>query len=152
MWILHRLIPVLLGSTLIGCGSDLTLPGEGSPAAVLQIESGDRQQGTVGRRLSDPLVVKLTNANSEPIEGVRVVFQFKSEVPEAEVDPEAVTRSDGRAFAEVRLGTSTGPHQIEARVESPAPLSTIFVVTAVERRGGGGGDGDGDGDGDDDDD
>ncbi|MGZ8391646.1 MAG: hypothetical protein ACXWWK_02265 [Gemmatimonadales bacterium] len=151
MWIHHRLIPVLLGSTLIACGSDLTLPGEGSPAAILQVESGDGQQGTVGRRLANPLVVKLTNASSQPIEGVRVVFQFKSEVPEAEVEPEAVTRSDGRAFAGVRLGTSTGPHQIEARVESPAPLSTIFVVTAVERRGGGGGGGGG-GDGDDDDD
>lgn len=143
MCIPTRLFPLVLGTAFTACGGDLMLPDDSSPA-VLQAVSGDGQEGTVGRRLNDPLVVKLT-ASSRPIAGVSVVFQFKSDVPDAEVDPEATTDSDGLASAEVRLGTSTGPHQIEARVASPATLTTTFVVTAVEReRGGGGGGGGGD--------
>jgi hypothetical protein len=146
MCISHRLFPLLLGSALTACGGDLTFPGEGSPAAILRVESGDGQQGTVGSRLDDPLVVKLTNASSQPIADVRVVFQFKSEVPEAEVDPEATTDSDGLARAQVRLGASTGPLEIEARVATPAALSATFLVTAVERERGKGGHGGGDDD------
>jgi len=142
----HKLFGVILATALNGCSGSLTLPDD-QPQATLVVVSGDRQQGTVGRRLDAPLVVKLTDASSQPMAGVPVVFQFKSEVPKAEVDPEATTDSDGIASAEVRLGTSTGPYEIEARAISPAALTT-FVVTAVERRGGGGG-GSGD-DGDDD--
>jgi hypothetical protein len=103
------------------------------------------------------LVVKLTDVSSRPIEGVPVVFQFKSDVPDAEVDPTvAATDSAGLAFAEVRLGTSTGSQQVEARVASVTQLSATFVVTAVEReRGKKDNDGPGDwygGDDDDDDD
>ncbi len=152
MCIPYRLFPLVLATALTGCGGDLTLPDDSSPAALRAV-SGDGQQGTVGKRLDDPLVVKLTDVSSRPLEGVPVVFQFKSDVPDAEIDPaEAETDSAGRASAEVRLGTSTGSYQVEARVASPASLSATFVVTAVERDQGRkdeGGDG---GHGDDDDD
>jgi hypothetical protein len=132
----YRLFSLVLATALTGCGGDLTLPDE-RPPATLRVESGDGQEGTVGRRLDDPLVVKLTDVSSRPIEGVPVVFRFKSDVPDAEIDPaEAATDSDGLAFAEVRLGTSTGSHQVEARVSAPAELSATFVVTALEREGG----------------
>lgn len=148
MCTLPRLFPLVLATALIGCGGgNLTLPDDNAPAALLPV-SGNGQQGTVGRRLDDPLVVKLTDASSRPISGVAVVFQFTNDVPDAEVDPaEATTDSDGLASARVRLGSSTGPHQIEAQVASPAALSATFVVTALERernRGGGGGDDDDD--------
>ena len=149
MHIPYRLVSLVLGAVLTGCGGgSLILPDDGSPAA-LRVESGDGQQAPVGSRLEDPLVVKLTNASSQPISGVPVVFQFKTDVPDAEIDPaEAETDSAGRASAEVRLGTSTGPHEVEARVASSAALSATFVVTALERdRGkdkGGSGDGDDD--------
>jgi hypothetical protein len=140
---------LVLATALTGCGGGLTLPDDSSPAALRTV-SGDGQQGTVGSKLDSPLVVKLTDANSRPIAGVPVVFQFKSDVPDAEVDPtEAETDNDGLASAEVRLGTSTGSHEVEARVASPAALSATFVVTAVERDRG---KKDGGGDGDDDDD
>jgi len=150
MYTPHRLFSLVLATALTGCGGgSLTLPDDGSPAALRAV-SGDGQQGTVGSKLDDPLVVKLTDASSRPIGGVPVLFHFKSDVPDAEVDPaEAATDSEGVASAEVRLGTSTGSHQVEARVSAPAELSATFVVTAVERdhgkkgKGGGpGGDGD----------
>lgn len=149
----RRLFSLVLATALTGCGGGLTLPDDGStpddgsPAALLAF-SGDGQQGTVGRKLEKPLVVKLTDASSRPIAGVPVVFQLKSDVPDAEVDPVALTNSDGFASAQVRLGGSTGPLEVEARVATPAVLSATFVVTAVEsgKKGGGGG-----GHGDDDD-
>ncbi len=150
MRIPYRLVSLVFGAALTGCGGgSLTLPDDSFPAA-LQAVSGDGQQGTVGSRLDDPLVVKLTDASSRPIAGVPVVFQFKSDVPDAEVDPaEAATDNEGLASAQVRLGANTGSHQVEARVASAAELSATFVVTAVERESGKKGSGGGDGDDDD---
>ena len=141
MCIPYRLVSLVFGAVLTGCGGgSLILPDDGSPAA-LRVESGDGQEAPVGSSLADPLVVKLTDASSRPIAGVPV--QFKSDVPDSEVDPaEAQTDDDGLASAEVRLGTSTGPHQIEARVASATQLKATFVATAVARdprkKGGGG--------------
>ena len=146
MCIPYQLVSLVLGVALTGCGGSLTLPDDGSPAA-LRVVSGDGQEAPVGRRLEDPLVVKLTDASSQPISGVPVVFQFKTDVPNAEIDPaEAETDSAGRASAEVRLGSSTGPHEVEARVAASAALRATFVVTALERDRGKdeGGDGDDD--------
>ena len=133
----YRLLSLLLATAFTGCaGGSLTLPDDSSPAA-LRVVSGDGQQGTVGSRLDDPLVVKLTDASSRPIAGVPIIFGFTSDVPAAQVDPEqAETNSEGVASAVVRLGTETGSHQVEARVASGAELSATFVVTAVEREHG----------------
>jgi len=143
MGIPYRLAPLVLGAVLTGCGGSLTLPdADGSPAALRAV-SGDGQQAPVGSRLQDSLVVKLTDASSQPIAGVPV--QFQSDVPDAKVDPaEVPTDSAGLAATEVRLGTSTGPHQIEARVASAAQLKAIFVVTAIRKKGGRGGHDEGD--------
>jgi len=145
MCIPYRLFSIVLATALTGCGGDLTLPDDSSPAA-LRAWSGDRQQGTVGSRLDDPLVVKLTDASSRPIFGVSVVFQFTNDAPDAEVDAEATTDSEGLAAAEVRLGTSTGTLQVQARVATAAALNATFVLTALERdkknKGGGQGDDD----------
>jgi hypothetical protein len=157
MCIPYRLFSLVLATALTGCGGDLTLPDggsapdDGSPP-ILQAVSGGGQRGTVGSRLDQPLVVKLTDANSQPIAGAPVVFQFKTDVPGAEVDPqEDETNSLGLASAEVRLGVSTGPLEVEARVATPAALSATFLVTAVPRERGKGGKGGHGGDDDDDD-
>jgi hypothetical protein len=141
MCTLRRLITQVFAIALTGCGGDLTLPDNGSPPddhspAALLAFSGSGQQGTVGSKLDQPLVVKLTDASSRPIARAPVVFQFKNDVPGAEVDPEAETNSEGLASAEVRLGASTGPLEVEARVATIAELRTTFIVTAVEREGG----------------
>jgi hypothetical protein len=92
-------------------------------------------------------VVKVTDASSRPVSGIAIVFQFTSTVPNALVDPtEAATDSAGIASAQVRLGTTAGAHQVEARVASTTALSATFVVTAVApprgRPGRGGGNND----------
>ncbi len=147
----NRLFVIALATVLGGCGGDLTFPSSNSPAA-LQAFSGDGQEGTVGSRLDDPLVVKLTDANANPVFGVPIVFEFTSEVPEAEVTPsQATTDSNGLAWAKVRLGSSAGTLRVQARVVTPAALNATFVLTALERgRRDRGGDGDDDDDDDDD--
>ena len=131
MCILYRLSSLLLATALVGCGGSLTLPDDGSPAALTAV-GGNGQEAPVGSRLDNPLVVKLTDASSRPIAGVSVAFQFKTDVPDAQIDPEAETDSLGLASAQVRLGTSTGPLEVEARVAAPQ-LTAIFVVTATAR-------------------
>jgi len=139
-----RIIPLLLGVAVVACGGSLTLPSDGS-TATLTVVSGDRQEGTVGSRLDQPLVVRLTDSRSQPVAGVPVVFSFESGTSEAEIYfPEAETDSDGRARAEVRLGTDAGTHIVEA---AAAELSATFDLNALERekgKGGGGGRGNGD--------
>ncbi|MEP7227960.1 MAG: hypothetical protein ABI785_11400 [Gemmatimonadales bacterium] len=141
----RRLFLVVLAALITACGGELTLPDDGSPAA-LRVFSGDRQEGTVGSRLNDPLVVELTDASARPIPGQAVVFEFTSNVPGAELTPEAaMTDSSGHAAAEVRLGTSTGGLQVNARLATAASLNATFLLTALEKkknkpgRGGGGG-------------
>src|SRR5687767_10396699 len=88
----RRLLGVALGTVLAACGSDLTLPDDGSPPpddrspAALRIESGNGQQERVGRRLKEPLVVRLTDASTRPVANVPVTFEFQGSVPDAEVD------------------------------------------------------------------
>jgi hypothetical protein len=146
-------------TVLLGCGSDLTLPGDGPPGgnppiddhtpAQLLAVSGDGQQARVGKRLDDPLVVRLTDQNGDPVSGVVVEFRFKNAIPEAELDPAAAeTDEEGEASVEVRLGSIAGEHQVEAALAAP-DLRATFGITAIEQ--GHGGDHDEDDDDDDDD-
>lgn len=133
MGISYRVLMIALATALGGCGGDLTLPDDGSPRS-LRTFSGDGQTGTVGTRLDDPLVVELTDGSASPVFGVPIVFEFTSEVPEAEVTPsQATTDSNGLASAEVRLGSSAGTLRVQARVVTPAALNATFVLTALER-------------------
>src|SRR5687768_15066582 len=96
----RRLLGVALGTVLAACGSDLTLPDDGSPPpddrspAALRIESGNGQQERVGRRLKEPLVVRLTDASTRPVANVPVTFEFQGSVPDAEVDPTITTTDE----------------------------------------------------------
>lgn len=154
----HRLIAPVLGAALLSCsGGDLTLPNNtapGSTPAELAAYSGDGQEGTVGDRLPRPLVVLVTDANSQPVAGVPVVFGFESDVPGAEVYPaEGATDTAGHAEAVVRLGAITGTHIVEAQLTGATggTLRATFEVRAVaEEKGKKGKSGDGDGDDDDD--
>ncbi|HEV8177191.1 MAG TPA: Ig-like domain-containing protein [Gemmatimonadales bacterium] len=153
MSVSYRRFVIALAAALTGCGGDLTLPGSDSNSPVaLEAFSGDGQEGTVGSRLDDPLIVKLTDARDNPVFGVPIDFQFTSVVPEAEVTPsQATTDSNGLASAEVRLGSSAGTLRVQARVVTPAALNATFVLTALERdkkkdKGGKGNDEEGDND------
>ena len=143
----YRIFLFLVGAA--ACSGDLTLPGDGS-TAILTVVSGNRQEGTVGDKLDQPLVVRLTDSRSQPVVGIPVLFSFESGTPEARIySPQAETDSNGEAQAEVRLGTDAGTHIVEA---AAAELRATFDLNALEREKGKGGKGRGEDSDDDDED
>lgn len=135
----QRLFGLLVGAALTGCGNGLTLPDDGSPAR-LEAVSGGGQQATVGSRLRDPLVVRLTDTGNRPVSNVAVEFRFQGAPTDAVVDPTTgTTDTAGVASAEVRLGTNTGPLTVEAQVVQSSALRTTFELNALARGKGKGG-------------
>lgn len=129
------LFGMVVGAALSGCGSDLTLPDDTSPAR-LEAYAGNGQEGTVGSRLSDPLVVRLTDAASRPVSDVAVTFSFEGST-DAEVESASErTDAQGQASAVVRLGTETGPLNVAASVVGAPVLKATFSLTALEREKG----------------
>jgi hypothetical protein len=128
-----------------GCaGGDLVLPEDGAPA-VLRMVSGNQQRAPAGEPVKDPLVVEALDGAGRPVPGAVVVFEFVEPPSGAELEPaNTETGDDGRAWAEVTLGTPVGDQSVEARLDGPVnDLKVQFRLTALQR-GGGGGDGDDD--------
>src|SRR3954469_25801443 len=136
-----------LALALAGCGAaDLSLPSDGRTVALRAV-SGGGQEGTVGTRLPEPLVVEVRDRAGNPVPDVNLVFRFRDEFPDARIDPaQQQTDPSGVASVRVRLGSTAGSQTVEATVaEEIAPEArALFGVTALERRGrdreGGGGD------------
>jgi hypothetical protein len=132
---------------LAGCGAaDLTLPSGGRTVALRAV-SGGGQEGTVGTHLPDPLVVEVRDRAGNPVPDVNLVFRFRDEFPDAQIEPaEQKTDPSGVASVRVRLGSTAGSQTVEATVAADIAPETraVFGVTALERRGrgrdGGGGD------------
>jgi hypothetical protein len=108
------LASIVIAAVLTGCGGDLTLPADGSPAALTAF-AGNGQDGTVGSRLDKRLVVRVTDSESRPVADVAIVFRF--DVPGAEIDPtQAATDAQGLASAQASLGDEAGSQTAEAQV------------------------------------
>jgi hypothetical protein len=131
---MRTIFPILLSYLVLaasGCGADLTLPADSNPAR-LQAVSGSGQQGTVGTRLPDPLVVRLTDAAGREVANVPVEFRFQGDIPGAQFEP-SIVPTDDTGFASVRvvLGTTAGDQIVEATVGSASSLQATFGITAV---------------------
>ena len=95
------------------------------------IVSGDRQSGEVGTVLSAPLVVKVTDAQGNPVVGAPVAFRVRN--PGARIDGRAIavvlTTQEGKATASRwRLGRTVGTQQVDVRVGS---ASATFSAEAT---------------------
>ncbi|HEV8454140.1 MAG TPA: filamin/ABP280 repeat domain-containing protein [Gemmatimonadales bacterium] len=118
---------------LVGCGGDdLLLPSAGQPAKI-SVVSGDRQTGTVGQPLGEPIVVVVTDPENRPVEGIEVAFVVP---PGATIAPNdtVATGADGRATVNYTLSTSSGDQVVEARAKPVVPsssLTTTFTATAM---------------------
>jgi hypothetical protein len=125
--------PLVLGAILLsGCGSD---PGGSGDFAAMAIVGGNDQNGRVGAELSDPLVVKVTDAGGAPQGGITVSFVVTSGGGTLFVEA-VTTSSDGLARDFWTLGTSTGePQQVEVRAVDPLTgekrTYATFTATAV---------------------
>ena len=115
-----------------GGGEGIILPGDGEPAAIA-VTGGDAQEGRVGEPLTDPLVVTVTDTRGRPVEGATVTFELTS-AGSVVVPPQKSTNADGKADAQLVLGTTFGRQTGNARVVTqggrPA-IQTDFSAMAL---------------------
>jgi len=125
--------PLILAAASVTCSSDsLTLPSEGLPAA-LTIVSGNNQNGTVALPVADSLVVRVTDTESRPVEGVKVAFTPVLGGGDAVPDT-GVTDADGRTRTRWVLGTTAGAQRVQAKVigsTAAGALTANFDATAL---------------------
>jgi len=113
-----------------GCGADLTLPDDTGPSALTAM-AGDQQDGTVGQALDNPITVKVTDRQDQPVAGLRVAFAADP-VAGGSVSPDTVTTDDqGLAAADWTLGQKSGEQTATAVVVGNASLAETFTATAA---------------------
>ncbi|WP_439581721.1 Ig-like domain-containing protein [Dyadobacter bucti] len=87
-------------------------PEEGKDPQRIQIVSGDKQLDTPGKELAKPLIVKVTDANGDPVEGVAVKWRIKNGSGGSLTTADIATNAQGLAEAKWKLGT-TGIQEVE---------------------------------------
>jgi hypothetical protein len=115
----------LLAAATLQCGGDNN--GPHTPAAIAQV-SGDGQTGLVGQTLANPLVVKVTDASGDPVEGVSVQWaaQGGGSVSSTAVE----TGTDGLASVQRILGPDVGDVTTTAVVSGLQGSPVTFTSTA----------------------
>jgi hypothetical protein len=122
---------LLLAAAAAACDGSST----GSrPAAAVAVQSGNGQQSTVGSMLPNPLVVRVSDANGQPVRGAAVQWTVVS--GGGVVEPAAsTTDAAGLAQAQWRLG-GVGAQSVTATVAGVAQGAT-FTATAQAAPSGG---------------
>ena len=124
---------IAVATVLGACGSDLTLPSDGTPARLVVV-AGDDQRGDPGDELPTPLTVAVVDASNRPVPGIEVAFRFADEIDGAGVAPGVTTTDEeGRAAARVVLGEEPGPQEVEALIlrRDGDELRVAFTLTAL---------------------
>ena len=131
MRLLRRLAAAATTALLLfACAKDspsaLTRVG---PPAQLSVVSGDAQSGIVGQELSQPLVVKVVDANGSAIQGQVVNFRVTAGGGSVFAGS-ANTNAEGVAQERWTLGTTAGAEQtVEARaVDSNTGQALVFAT------------------------
>lgn len=126
-----RMLRILLLATLPAftgaCSDD---PARPDPPAAVAAFAGDGQPGTVGEALPNPVVVRVTNAAGDPLEGVEVGF-WTEQGSGAPDQPTTRTGADGLARTGWTLGETAGAQALFATVPGLSPVS----FTAEARAG-----------------
>ncbi len=121
-WAIIGLITV----TTLRCGGDNVAP---STATTIAIADGDGQTGIVGQALARPLVVLVTDASGDPVQGVAVQWDANGT---GSVSANAVTSgADGRASVERVLGPDPGAETTTASVSGLQGSPVTFLATAA---------------------
>jgi len=128
--------PVAGGNT---CSSGTWILGSAPPA--LTKAAGDNQTGNVSialpnvnAQLPNPLVVKTTDSQGNPVAGVQISFAITAQ-PQGAVSASlsaasVTTATDGTASTQLNLGTVAGPYQATASCSSCTPSSVTFTENA----------------------
>jgi hypothetical protein len=114
----------------VACGGgDLVLPVDQSPATI-EVFDGDEQFGAVGAELDEPLVVRVVDAQNQPVQGVRVAFALGTGASGGDVTPDtALTNAEGLASSRWVLGGSSGQQEVDAQIVGES-LAVSFSAEA----------------------
>jgi hypothetical protein len=125
---------------LVSCGGgDLTLPGGTTPPSDLLLVSGNEQSAKPGDDLPAPLVVRVVDAQGNPVANAAV--SWETGTGGGSVSPAAAqTDAEGLASATLTLGASEGVYTVSAAVTG---LDAVTFTASAENGGGGGGGGGG---------
>lgn len=125
-----RRIALLAAAASLGCGGDLTLPGDGSRTDTLRALSTLAQPGQFGQPLPDPLVVLVVDQFGNPVPGVEI--EWKVEEGKGEVSQsETATGADGTASVTWTLGRRLGVQSVTARVKESDVFGSPVTFTAT---------------------
>lgn len=95
--------------------------------------SGDGQSAAPGEELTQPIVVKVTDADARPLPDVSVSFTLGLAADGGEITPDtALTDENGEATARWVLGEVLGEQRVEAEVVGAGLDVVSFTATAVE--------------------
>jgi hypothetical protein len=120
---------------VLACGDSATQASPGAALAVLlddavlQLVSGDGQEGTVGETLPMPLVVVIEDSHGNPFARVPVVWTARDSVSSVTT----LTDGDGQAFIAWQLGATAGEQYVDvqiAGVQAEADRSTTLRAKA----------------------
>ena len=130
-----RFVPALAASLFAvsgaACGGgDLVLPVDQSPASLTALAGGG-QVGPPGTELPEPLVVRVDDADGNPVPNVRVAFE---PADGGETTPDtALTGADGEASSHWVLGDASGRQTVEVEVVGEGLDVVSFTATASAR-------------------
>jgi hypothetical protein len=135
----------------ITCSGDSLVPSGADSVAAIAVVSGNSQVGVVGQPLANPITVRLTGPNNDPVPGARVAFLLDGDVAGASASPDtASSGSNGEASTTWTLPTTVGTATIVAHVvgasatelmaeftasAAAGPADTIFVADGDDQAG-----------------
>ncbi|MES2305663.1 MAG: Ig-like domain-containing protein [Gemmatimonadota bacterium] len=128
-----RLVAAALGLVALGvtaCDDDTT---NSNVAASIAVVSGNTQTGVVGTMVTNPLIVKVTNEDGNPVSGVTVTFA--STAGGTIGTPTSTTNSQGQAQSTFVLGPTAGAQTVTATVAGVTTPAT-FTLTGTAVGGG----------------
>lgn len=124
-------------ATLVGCGESPTDAGVVESAA-LQLVAGGGQSQVAGYLLEDTVVVRLTDADNQPLAfaPIDATVDATDEAPFAAVTSvDARTRADGTARFLWRLGLALGPQTLRVTSGAAAAVAPLAITaTATTNR------------------
>lgn len=127
---LRKVLTAALSLSLVSACSGGGEPTEPTDPTGLTIVDGNSQLGTAGEPLEEPLVVRLTTDDGEPIEGVAVAWSVIT--GGGTIDPETSrTDADGEAETEWTLGDELGEQTV---IATSGGLTAVYRATAVDSR------------------
>lgn len=102
------------------------------PASQLVMSSGNNQTGLVGATLPNSFVVRVLDANNNPVSGIAVTFEIASGSGSLSNSQPQITGGNGKASTVLTFGSASGEVTVKATALGLSGSPQIFTATAIE--------------------